>query len=368
MESIASARRPRRRGRTGGRLTLLRLPLLGWRRPLLGRALRRGRSRRSHGGRNDGGLIGIATRPAEIVGATGRSRRRLAAHEHAGGERVGRGGSARGPAAGEILGRGAGSRQRHDRTGHRPRCRGARLRSGCRLLWLGRRQRHWRGARRHQPLDFAFDVMPELQRAGFGEVHAVYAAELADLAVIVGTAQAEIAVLVDETIPHVHVDDSGLLPSRPVEVVEVGEIGARSLSADRRQAHPDHRNAFALERRNRVVDALGVKLAPFFRTEFVCGGGRRPRLRCGLLRLDGAFAVLRLILLLGLLTLLARLALRLLLALLRRLILLALLRRPARRRTLADRLTIGEPDHHDDEIRLLGTQEFASGLYPIIGV
>src|SRR5262249_8900592 len=157
-----------------------------------------------------------------------------------------------------------------DRASHRPRRWAAGL--GWRGLRLGgRRGRkgHWDPARLQQAPDLPLDIVGQLHRAGLGEVDAVAAAQLADLAVVVGAADAEIAVLLDEAVPHVPKGDPGLLGARAVDVVEIGQVAARAGAADRRQPDPHYRNTLALERRNGLVDPAGVELAPLLRAELM---------------------------------------------------------------------------------------------------
>src|SRR5262249_13624856 len=146
---------------------------------------------------------------------------------------------------------------------------------------------------------------------------------------------------------------------------QVGQVGARALTADRRQPYPDDRDALALEGRDRLIDPLGVELAPPFGAKLVgrrCGRGRG--LSGRLLRLRRAFAVLSGVLLRRLIGLsgLVRLALLALLA--------ALSGAPCRTRraALADRLTVAEAEHEHDEVGLLRGQHLARLLHPIVGI
>src|SRR5262249_56706808 len=74
--------------------------------------------------------------------------------------------------------------------------------------------------------------------------------------------------LVDEAVPDVDIDDSRLLGPAAVELVEIGGIGARLGAALRRQTHPHHRNACALEGGDGRVDAPDVGELPLLRVEF----------------------------------------------------------------------------------------------------
>src|SRR3989442_77725 len=79
-------------------------------------------------------------------------------------------------------------------------------------------------------------------------------AQPADLPLEIRAGGGEAAVLVDEAVPHVDIDDAGLLGAAAIEVVEINHFGGRTGAADRRQADPEHRRALGLERRDRVVD------------------------------------------------------------------------------------------------------------------
>src|SRR5262249_36525232 len=120
-------------------------------------------------------------------------------------------------------------------------------------------------ARLKHAADLALDIVRELARARLGEVHAVGAAQLADLAFEVGALGDELAALVGEAIPHIDIDDAVLVGARAIDLVEEGRIGARTRAADRRQADPEHRDALALHRRDRLVDPLAVELDPLLR-------------------------------------------------------------------------------------------------------
>src|SRR5262249_36137504 len=73
--------------------------------------------------------------------------------------------------------------------------------------------------------------------------------------------------LVDEAVPDVDIDDSRLLGPAAVELVEIGGIGARLGAALRRQTHPHHRNACALEGGDGRIDTADIGELPLLRVE-----------------------------------------------------------------------------------------------------
>ncbi len=138
---------------------------------------------------------------------------------------------------------------------------------------------------RGQPaIDFLLDEMRQLARAGLGEVHAVAGAQPPCLALEVGAGLGEAAVLVDEAVPDVDVDDARLVGAAAVELVEERDVAGVAAGAHRGQADPEDRNAGGLERGDGVVDALDIGLAPGVGAELVgpCGRGAGcRRIRCG---------------------------------------------------------------------------------------
>ena len=207
--------------------------------------------------------------------------------------------------------------------------------------------------------------MGNLAGAELGVIDAVAAAQAANLSFVIRPLRRVAARLVDETVPDVDIDDSGLLRSAAVELVEIGGIGARLGAALRRQTDPYDRNACALEGGNGRIDAPDIGEVPLLRVEF-------PRsirgLACLLRRHIGVFGGLggggRLLLRVGRRgrnrwscgrTWLCRLRIR-------------LGRGGTRRRRgglFADRLTVVVSDHHDDEFGLLGRNDFAHHLRPL---
>ena len=197
--------------------------------------------------------------------------------------------------------------------------------------------------------------MGELARTRLGEVHAVAGPQAANLAFEIRALCREISGFVDEAIPHVDIDDPGLFGAAAIKIVEIDHVGGRARSTDCRQAYPEYWRAFALEHRNRVIDSFGVDVGPFLRAELVrdpAAGGRRLRRDDRRLFLARAFRIDR-----------RRCGGRLLS--LRR---LAGCCRRGAYLTFTDRLTVGEPDHHHDDIRLLGGENVARGLDRIIGL
>jgi len=100
--------------------------------------------------------------------------------------------------------------------------------------------------------------MPKLDRAGLGEINAVAGPQAPGLALEIRAIERKVSALVDEAVPDVNIDDASLFGVVPVKIIEIGHIGGRLRSADRRQPDPEHRHALALERSDRVVDALDL--------------------------------------------------------------------------------------------------------------
>src|SRR4029077_11643900 len=63
--------------------------------------------------------------------------------------------------------------------------------------------------------------------------------------------------------------------SRTIKLVEVTHIACRFGPTDRRQPYPHDRYAPRLERRDHVIDALGIKLGPFVGMKLVSCAWRR---------------------------------------------------------------------------------------------
>jgi hypothetical protein len=116
--------------------------------------------------------------------------------------------------------------------------------------------------------------MPKLDRASLGEINAVARPQAAGLALEIRPIGRKVSVLVDKAVPDVNVDDASPFGVVPVKIIEIGDIGRRLRSADRRQPAPEHRHSLALERSDRVVDALTVELVPLLRSELVARRGR----------------------------------------------------------------------------------------------
>ncbi|EJW09533.1 hypothetical protein A33M_1207 [Rhodovulum sp. PH10] len=177
--------------------------------------------------------------------------------------------------------------------------------------------------------------MGELAGAGLGEMHAVRRAQAADLAFDVGAGGGEAAVLVDEAVPDVDIDDAGALGAAAIEIVEIAEIAHRAGAAHRRGADPEHRHAGALQRGDGGVDPLDIEFRPFFRAKLVAWpgaavvvivvgigrGGLSCGLTCGLLRIGA--------------------------------------------RRLVDRPAVLEADHHHHVVRVLGRQRLADIGRPV---
>ena len=117
--------------------------------------------------------------------------------------------------------------------------------------------------------------MRELAGAGLGEVDAVAGSQAAGLAFEIRPLLRVTAAFIDKPVPHVDEDGAGLLGAGAIEFIEIDVVGRGFGRAYRRQADPEHRHAFALQRCNRVVDTLVVELDPLLGAEFVGGAARR---------------------------------------------------------------------------------------------
>src|SRR5262249_36818453 len=81
--------------------------------------------------------------------------------------------------------------------------------------------------------------------------------------------------IVDEAVPDVDISDSGFIGSRAIKLIEITHVACRFGATDRRQSHPYDRYAPRLERRDHVVDALGIKLGAFVGMKFIACARRR---------------------------------------------------------------------------------------------
>src|SRR5688500_196324 len=109
--------------------------------------------------------------------------------------------------------------------------------------------------------------MRELAGAGAGEIHAVAGTQPAHLSDQVRAVTRKIAVLVQKAFPYIDEGDAGLFSPFLEDVVDEREICPRFRTADRRQPDPQHRHALRLQCSDDLVDALAVKLDPFFGAE-----------------------------------------------------------------------------------------------------
>src|SRR5271155_3139271 len=124
--------------------------------------------------------------------------------------------------------------------------------------------------------------MGELARSSLGEVHAVTGAQASRLAVEVETRLGEAAVLVDKAVPHIDIDDPGLVGAAAVQVVQKWNVGRRASGPQWRQANPEDRDPRRLECRDGVVDPPDVSLTPCIGAEFESlGASGRGRLGSG---------------------------------------------------------------------------------------
>src|SRR4029079_1398825 len=186
------------------------------------------------------------------------------------------------------------------------------------------------------------------------EEYAVARTQAAHLAFIVRAEVRVFSRLVDKSIPDVDIDHAGALGAGTIEGIEVDGRSGLLWAADRRQTDPEYRHAFALERGDRVVDALRIDLGPLVGAEFDRTGCPLARLRFGC-RDRILLSVLDLILRLGFFF--------------RRLfayfIFFFLLVRFLRQVALADILTVADTEHHHNEIRLLLSEDVARNMPPI---
>src|SRR5215510_14327985 len=158
-------------------------------------------------------------------------------------------------------------------------------------------------------------------------------------------------VLIDKAVPNVDIDNSCLLSLAAVEFVEIRRIGTGACATLGGQTNPDDRNANALQCRNGGIDALDVSALPLFRLEFPRSVVRLAplcRRHLAMLLLD-----------------------RLPLQIRRRhwdwrgWLYRLRVRRRGRRSLLTDGLAIIVSDHHDDEVRFLGSDDLARHLRPL---
>ena len=205
--------------------------------------------------------------------------------------------------------------------------------------------------------------MRELAGTELGEIDAVGGTQATDLPLVIRALRRVVAPLVDETVPDVDVDDSGLLGPAAVELVEVRGVRAGLAVALRRQTDPQHRDAGAFERCDHRVDAPDVGELPLLRVKLPGSVGGLARLLGRHVHVFGGFSRRGRLLLRvrrrgrdrrrrggsGL----ARLCIRLRRAWARR-----------RRCFFADRLTVVVSEHHDDEFRFLGRDDLARHLRP----
>src|SRR6516165_450619 len=100
---------------------------------------------------------------------------------------------------------------------------------------------HRTGPHGQPTLHFALDIMGKLSGSGLGEVHAVSGTQSSGLTLNVRARLSEAAVLVDEAIPHIDIDDARLIGPAAIEVVEKRDVAGRFLPAQWWQPYPEHR-------------------------------------------------------------------------------------------------------------------------------
>src|SRR6516165_6817286 len=122
---------------------------------------------------------------------------------------------------------------------------------------------------RHYPPQFAVDITGEFHRAGFGEMHAIGATQPANLAFEIRALHGVTSLVVDKTVPDIDVNDAGFFGALAIKLVEITHVAGRFWAADGRQSDPHDRHAFALERRDHVVDAFGVDRRPWVGVKFI---------------------------------------------------------------------------------------------------
>src|SRR5262249_60668584 len=81
--------------------------------------------------------------------------------------------------------------------------------------------------------------------------------------------------IVDEAVPDVDISDPGFIGSRAIKLIEITHVACRFGATDRRQSNPYDGYAPRLERRDHVIDALGIKLGPFVGMKFIACARRR---------------------------------------------------------------------------------------------
>src|SRR5262249_60222845 len=86
--------------------------------------------------------------------------------------------------------------------------------------------------------------------------------------------------IVDEAVPDVDISDPGFIGSRAIKLIEITHFAFRFCATDRRQSNPYDGYAPRLERRDHVIDALGIKLGPFVGIKFIAFAPAG-MLRCG---------------------------------------------------------------------------------------
>jgi hypothetical protein len=115
--------------------------------------------------------------------------------------------------------------------------------------------------------------MGKLAATGLGEVHAVASAQASRL-VKIGTRLGEAAVLVDEPVPHVDIDDAGFVGAAAVQIVQEWNIDRRATGPQWRQADPESRRAGALRQ---SVRSRRTRM-PAIRAGCVLPGENRPKI------------------------------------------------------------------------------------------
>src|SRR6516225_3968825 len=130
---------------------------------------------------------------------------------------------------------------------------------------------------RHHPPQFTVDIACEFHGAGLSEMHTIRRTQPTNLAFEVRALHRVTSLLVDEAVPDIDVNDSGFFGARAIKLVEITHVAGRFWAADGRQSDPHDRHAFALERRDHVVDAFGVDRRPWVGMKFIgAAAGRRP--------------------------------------------------------------------------------------------
>src|SRR5262249_23007661 len=88
-------------------------------------------------------------------------------------------------------------------------------------------------------LHLALRIMGRLAGAGLGEVDAIAGAQAPYLTFNIRAGLSIAALLVDEAIPYIDIDDARLIGPAAIQLVKKWDVGGRLLPTQRRQSHPE---------------------------------------------------------------------------------------------------------------------------------